>query len=91
MRGSAGASQPGPGLASASRPGGSASGVLLDSAYVEQVNGQLALYLGPIARIVTKKAAQRAASRGEFVRMVADNLGTQDRVAFLRELGYAEK
>ena len=27
----------------------------------------------------------------EFVRMVADNLGTQDRVAFLRELGYVEK
>ncbi len=67
------------------------SGVSLDSAYVEQVNGQLALYLGPIARIVTKKAAQRATSRGEFVRMVADNLGTQDRVAFLRELGYTDK
>jgi serine/threonine-protein kinase len=64
--------------------------VELDAAYVEQVNAQLAVYLGPIARVVTKRAAQRAASRGEFVRMVADNLGTQDRIAFLRELGYAE-
>jgi serine/threonine-protein kinase len=88
--GSAGAIASGPGSAGAGRPVAAAAGVPLDSAYVEQVSAQLAVYLGPIAQIVTKRAAQRAASRGEFVRMVADHLGTQDRVAFLRELGYAE-
>ncbi len=80
-------------------PGGSASGsgsgshaslpgVPLDAAYVDQVSARLAVYLGPIARIVTKKASQRATSRAEFVRLVAENLGTQERVAFLREMGY---
>ncbi len=84
---------------SAERSGGSASGsgsgshaslpgVPLDAAYVDQVSARLAVYLGPIARIVTKKASQRATSRAEFVRLVAENLGTQERVAFLREMGY---
>jgi len=89
--GGASASQPGRATAGTPPPGQTAPGVALDVAYVEQVNAQLAVYLGPIARVVTKRAAQRAASRGEFVRMVADNLGTQDRIAFLRELGYAER
>lgn len=90
-KGAASASQSGRATAGGLSPGPTASGVALDAAYVEQVNAQLAVYLGPIARVVTKRAAQRAASRGEFVRMVADNLGTQDRIAFLRELGYAEQ
>jgi tRNA A-37 threonylcarbamoyl transferase component Bud32 len=69
---------------------GSAPGVPLDAAYVDQVTARLAVYLGPIARIVTRKAAQQTASRAEFVRMVAGNLGTQERAAFLRETGYAD-
>ncbi len=89
-KGAAAASQPGHASAGAQRPGRTASGVALDAGYVDRVNARLALYLGPIARVVTKRAAQRATSRGEFVRMVADNLGTQDRAAFLRELGHAE-
>jgi len=60
----------------------------IDAAYIDQVTARLAVYLGPIARIVTKKAAQRASGRAEFVRLVADNLGTQERIAFLREMGY---
>lgn len=66
----------------------SVPGVPLDAAYVDEVVARLAVYLGPIARIVAKKASQRAQSRAEFVRLVADNLGTQERVAFLREMGY---
>jgi tRNA A-37 threonylcarbamoyl transferase component Bud32 len=69
---------------------GSAPGVPLDAAYVDQITSRLAVYLGPIARIVTRKAAQQTASRAEFVRMVAGNLGTQERAAFLRETGYAD-
>ena len=71
-----------------SGPGASSPGTPLDSAFVDKVSARLAVYLGPIARIVTKKAAQQAKSRSEFVRLVADSLGTQERVAFLREIGY---
>lgn len=62
----------------------------LDPAYVEEITARLAVHLGPIARIVAKKAAQKAATRIEFVRFVADSLGTQDRAAFLREVGVAD-
>ncbi len=58
----------------------------LDSAYIERITGRLAVYIGPIARIVAKQAAQRAHSREEFVRLVADRIGSQDRAAFLVEI-----
>ena len=90
-RAAAAASQSGQASAVGHQPGPMPSGVALDAAYVEQVNAQLAVYLGPIARVVTKRAAQRAASRDEFVRLVAESLGTQDRAAFLRERGDAGK
>ncbi len=87
----AGGNTPGQGAASRDTSGGSGSGAPLDPAYVDQVTARLAVYLGPIARIVTKRAAQNSGNRAAFVRMVADNLGTQERVAFLREMGYTEK
>jgi hypothetical protein len=36
---------------------------------------------------VTRKAAREAKSRGDFLQLVADNLGTQDRADFLRDVG----
>jgi serine/threonine-protein kinase len=74
----------------AASTGGSRSGstVAIDAAFVDDVTARLAIYLGPIARIVVNKAAQRATSRGELVRAVADNLGTQERVAFMRDMGF---
>jgi hypothetical protein len=36
---------------------------------------------------VTRKAARDARGRSDFLRRVADNLGTQERVAFLHEVG----
>jgi hypothetical protein len=36
------------------------------------------------------KAAQRTTSDDEFLRLVADNLGTQERAAYLREMGAGE-
>ena len=59
----------------------------LEPAFVDQVTARLALYLGPIAPIVTRKAAREAKGRGDFLRRVAESLGTQDRAAFLREVG----
>ena len=65
-------------------------GALLDPAFVDQITVRLAVYLGPIAKIVTKKAASGARTRTEFVKRVAENLGTQERAAFLREVGYGD-
>ena len=61
------------------------------AAFVDQVTARLAVYLGPIAQIVTKRAAREAKSRSDFVQRVADNLGTQDRAAFLHEMGYGDR
>jgi serine/threonine-protein kinase len=69
---------------------GIANGSQLDSPFVDKVTARLAVYLGPIARIVAKNAAQKAKSRREFVTSVADNLGTKDRAAFLVEMGYGD-
>ncbi len=63
----------------------------LEQAYVDQVAGRLAVYLGPIAGIVARKAARETSTRRDFVLQVADSLGTQERVAFLREMGFADR
>ena len=59
----------------------------LEPTFVESTVSRLAVYLGPIAKIVAKKAAQQAKSEDEFVQIVAGHIGTQDRKAFLREMG----
>ena len=74
----------------ASVPEKSATGAPLEAAFVDQVTARLTVRMGPIARILTKKAAQHAKSRREFVRLVADSLDAQERSAFLRDIGYAE-
>jgi serine/threonine-protein kinase len=63
----------------------------LDQAYIDQITARLAVYIGPIAPIVTKKAARDARGRREFLRRVADNLGTQERIAFLHEVGLPDR
>jgi eukaryotic-like serine/threonine-protein kinase len=60
----------------------------LDQEFVDQTTSRLTIYLGPVARIVAKKAAQKAGTQQEFVHLVAGHLGAQERGAFLRELGY---
>ena len=60
----------------------------IDQAFVDQISAQLAVYLGPIAPIVTRKAARDAKSRSDLVLRVADSLGTQERAAFLRDTGF---
>jgi serine/threonine-protein kinase len=70
--------------------GSTALGAPLEQAFIEQIAGRLAVYLGPIAPIVTRKAAREAKTRSEFIRRVAENLGTQERAAFLREVGYGD-
>ena len=68
-----------------------AKSVPLERSFVDETTQRLAVYLGPIAKVVTSRAAQKAASREEFVELVAGHLGTQDRGAFLREIGFGER
>jgi serine/threonine-protein kinase len=62
--------------------------VPLDQEFVDQTTQRLAVYLGPVARVVARKAAQKAGTQQEFVQLVAESLGAQERGAFLREIGY---
>ena len=62
----------------------------LEAAFIDQVTARLAVRIGPIARIVTRKAAERAKGRSEFARIVADSVEPQHRSAFLREIGFPE-
>ena len=62
----------------------------LEPALVDQATARLAVYCGPIAKVLTRKAAQRATGADEFLHLVAENLGTQERASFLREMGAIE-
>jgi serine/threonine-protein kinase len=62
----------------------------LEQSFVDQTSNQLAVYLGPIAKVVASRAAQKATSRQEFVRLVAGHLGDQERNTFLKEIGFEE-
>ncbi|HEX7271063.1 MAG TPA: serine/threonine-protein kinase [Casimicrobiaceae bacterium] len=64
--------------------------VALDQDFVDQTTSRLAVYLGPVARVVARKAAQKAGTQQEFVHIVAEHLGVQERMAFLREMGFDE-
>jgi serine/threonine-protein kinase len=68
-----------------------AKSVPLERSFVDETTQRLAVYLGPIAKVVASRAAQKAASREEFVELVAGHLGSQDRGAFLREIGFDDR
>ena len=61
----------------------------LDQHFIDETTQRLVVYLGPIAKIVARKAAQQAQTQEEFVHIVASHIGTQDRLMFLREVGMA--
>ena len=63
----------------------------LDQAYVDALTARLTSYMGPIAKIVAKRAAREVTNRHDFARKVAENLAMHDRIAFLQECGYFEK
>jgi serine/threonine-protein kinase len=66
----------------------SRASVPLEDDFVQTTTQRLTVYLGPIARVVARKAAEKAANQEEFVQLVAGHIGTQDRAAFLRDVGY---
>ena len=59
----------------------------LEAPFIDHTTQRLAVYLGPIAKVVTRKAAEQARTRDEFLQIVAGHIGTQDRRSFLREMG----
>ncbi len=65
-------------------------GAQIEQAFIDQIAARLAVYLGPIAPIVTRRAAIGGGTRSDFVHRVADSLGTQERAAFLREVGFGD-
>jgi tRNA A-37 threonylcarbamoyl transferase component Bud32 len=85
-----GASQTSPSQLRSRSTGAYARMTPLEQSFVDQSTTRLAVYLGPIAKVVAKKAAARAGSQQEFVQIVAGHLGAQERGAFLREIGFEE-
>lgn len=55
-----------------------------EAPFIEHTTQQLAVFLGPIAKVVARKAADQARSRDEFLQLIASHMGTQDRQSFLR-------
>ena len=60
----------------------------LEPQFVHETTQRLCVYLGPIGRVLAKKAAERAKSQQEFVELVAGHIGTQDRDRFLKDVGF---
>ncbi len=96
---SGGRTSPGPSHADRSAPdhgrtthsGKTAALRPLEQTFVDATASRLAVYLGPIAKVVARKAAQQAKGEDDFVQIVAGYIGTQDRMAFLREMGQADE
>ncbi len=60
----------------------------LEAPFIEQTTQRLTVYLGPIAKLVARKAAEQARTRDEFLQLVAGHMGTQDRRSFLRDVDH---
>jgi serine/threonine-protein kinase len=55
----------------------------LDDAFFDRATALLAVRIGPIARVIARRAAQQAHGRDDFVRIVADSLDDAERKAFV--------
>jgi serine/threonine-protein kinase len=55
---------------------------------VDKATGQLAPYVGPIAKVMAKKAAAQARDLKVFYQRLAENLDPEDRARFLKDAGY---
>jgi serine/threonine-protein kinase len=54
---------------------------------MEAAQQKLAVYVGPIARILVKRASKMTGNADEFYRLLAENLpDAQDRARFLRDI-----
>jgi serine/threonine-protein kinase len=60
----------------------------LEPAFIAHATARLAVYLGPIAKVLARRAAEQCPHAEEFARRLAEHVGTQDRAEFLRTLRY---
>jgi len=82
------ASAPGTGFAPAAPSSSSVSGTPLSTGLVERASRALATRLGPVAKIVVRKAAAEAPTAERFVQLLAAQLGSDaERQDFVKELG----
>jgi serine/threonine-protein kinase len=72
--------------ATAPRTGPSAE-VALTADKIEAAQFRLATYIGPIAKVLVRKAAAQTASSERFYLLLAENLSESDRARFLKEVG----
>lgn len=80
-------------LASASRRSDSATelppggGIPLTPDYIDRASQLLAIHLGPIAKVLTKRAAQTGCSQEQFIAALATHLSDdRERARFLKAL-----
>ena len=77
-----------PGTAVAAQAAGTGMTVALSAEAIEQGTKLLAGYLGPIAKVVAKKAAAQASSRRHFHMLLAESLANPaERTKFLHDVG----
>jgi eukaryotic-like serine/threonine-protein kinase len=75
--------------AAASRSGSTSQGTL-DPVEIDKATKALTAYIGPIAKVMAKKAASAASGRGDFYERLAASIGDiDDRSRFLQEMGQA--
>jgi serine/threonine-protein kinase len=55
---------------------------------IDKAAGRLAPYVGPIAKVMAKKAAAQARDLKGFYEQLAENLEPRDRARFLKDVGY---
>ncbi|MGV7210373.1 serine/threonine-protein kinase [Oxalobacteraceae bacterium A2-2] len=64
--------------------------VAYDEAFVDSIALKLLPLIGPIAKVVAKRAARQTNDRGDFLRLVAEHIeSVPERTRFLTELGGA--
>ncbi len=67
-----------------------AGGAPISTEAMDAAQRKLTAYVGPIAKVIVKKAATQATSSRQFYLLLADNIGTEDeRARFLDEFGLA--
>jgi serine/threonine protein kinase len=70
---------------------GATAASAIDQASIDAVAGKLAVYLGPIAKMIAGREARRAANFDEFVQRVEDCIGdAEQRRQFRRDLDRSE-
>ncbi|GGC78453.1 serine/threonine-protein kinase [Undibacterium terreum] len=76
------------GATQAGHTGMSSTQLPLDQTIMDATEKKLTPYIGPIAKVMVKRAAKATANRHEFFRILAENLTTeQERLRFLHEVG----